>query len=179
LYPPKRPQLSDLDVREVERLVRALGNPDHRKRDLLAVKRIEHIQKLYLAAVALVYSIDTGSNTEVAFTIDGKLSQDHELTYAKMGGPKKQGIETGIKDSICSREFSRDIKTELGVSEERLKETEQTALSAGQTIEKLERALGASNDAAEQEWLRQRIDEQKQVRLKAETELHASPVRNL
>jgi hypothetical protein len=178
-YPPKRPQLSDLEVRDVERIVRALGNPDRRKRDLLAIKKIERVQKLFIPALALAYVSDGAVDIQVAFLIDGKLSVEHELAYAKMDGPKKQGIDKTIKSSVAEGQVAEDLGRELGMREKEVSQAEAEVTSALLAAEQCEARLELAEDETDKETLKLELEKLDAAKRDAEAALQALPIRNL
>jgi hypothetical protein len=178
-YPPKRPQLSDLEVRDVERIVRALGNPDRRRRDLLAIKKIERVQKLFIPAIALAYVSESGAEVQVAFLIDGKPSTEHELAYAKMDGPKKQGIDKGIKASRAEGQATDDLKGILQVSENETGLAEAAVSTALLAAEQCEVRLDSTEDEAERERLTLELHSLEEAKRQAQLALDALPVRSL
>jgi len=178
-FPARRPRLSDLDAVEVGRIVRALGNPDRYKRELLAVKSIEKTQKFYLPAVALTYVSNTGHEIQVAFAIDGILSRDHEIAYAQMGGPSKQGIESGLRSSVPGHDAALEAKNALGVDSERLRELAASATSARLLVSQAEEDLRDVQDNAERQTLEIKLKEAQENRLWAERELGQGPVVDL
>lgn len=149
-FPPKRPRVSDLDVAQLARVTRTLGNPDEYHRELVAVKSIERTQKLFLAALALVYVSIDGNDVQVAFAVDGKLTAEHENSFARMDGPRKQGIVQSIRQASSESLFVRELREQLGgpASEDNLEiKTLETVAALQQTNEK----LSSSSDSAEQE----------------------------
>ena len=179
VYPPKRPQLSDLEVRDVERIVRALGNPDRRRRDLLAIKKIERVQKLFLPAVALAYVSSGAADIQVAFLIDGKLSVEHELAYAKMDGPKRQGIEKTIRSSFAESDVAEELKRELGIRDQEVSRAADEVASAIVAAEQCETRLEAAEEEGEKQVLKVELERLEEAKRRAEAELQALPIRNL
>jgi hypothetical protein len=179
VYPPKRPQLSDLEVRDVERIVRALGNPDRRRRDLLAIKKIERVQKLFIPALALAYVTDGATDIQVAFLVDEKLSIEHELAYAKMDGPKKQAIDKGIKSSIAEGQVADELRRELGIREDEVSQAEAEVASALLAAEQCEARLESAEDETEKETLKLKLAELEASKQQAEAAVRALPIRNL
>jgi hypothetical protein len=48
----------------------------------------------------------------------GSLSVEHELAYAKMDGPKRQGIEKTIRSSVAEGDVAEELKRELGMRDQ-------------------------------------------------------------
>jgi hypothetical protein len=170
-YPPRRPQLPDLEIREIERIVRALGNPDQYRRDLLAIKKIERVQKLFLPATALVYLADDGGEVQVAFLVDNKLSREHELAYARMDGPKKQGIDKVIRSSFAENLEIRTQANELIDRPEELQKVELDAARVSQAVEQVGVKLELSDEDPEKEKLLEELRQLTQEKEKTEAAL--------
>ena len=170
-YPPRRPQLLDLEIREIERIVRALGNPDQYKRDLLAIKKIERVQKLFLPATALVYLADDGGEVQVAFVVDNKLSREHELAYARMDGPRKQGIDKVIRATFAENLEIRTQVNELIDRPEDLQKAEAEAARVSQAVEQVGAKLELSEEDPEKEKLREELRQLKDEKEKTEAAL--------
>ncbi|OJY37073.1 MAG: hypothetical protein BGP06_19685 [Rhizobiales bacterium 65-9] len=63
------------------------------------MKRIVRRNNVFSEAVALVFAADKGGEVQVAFAIDGKLSELHERAFAENGGPKKMGFLKALSES--------------------------------------------------------------------------------
>jgi len=105
-YPADAPALSDLAIPEVSRVIRRQGGEDFR-RNLLALKRSVRRNNVFREAVALVFAADKGDEVQVAFSINGKLSESHERAFAEHGGPKKMGFLRMLAESADRRRLDR------------------------------------------------------------------------
>jgi hypothetical protein len=108
--PQKRPQLQDLKVQEVERVIRSNGEPGDYKKDLLTIKAIDRFERRFLRAVALIYKAEQGRDVQVGFAVDGKLSPEHERAFARSEGPKKLRLEEQVNESIREVEEIRELR---------------------------------------------------------------------
>lgn len=93
--PPARvrpPELEQLDLAAVDGVIKRLGQKRHAKRELLALKAIERRRRVFNRAVILVYRSETGPEVQVAFAIDGRLSEEHEQAFARADLARKLGI---------------------------------------------------------------------------------------
>lgn len=95
--PPMVDELSLTDVSEVGRL--AVG-ANRGEREVLRVVSIEKALRQFLPAVALVYRALQGGEMQVAFAIDGRISQGHELAFARGGGLERQPIFAGLQEKV-------------------------------------------------------------------------------
>jgi hypothetical protein len=89
--PPELPKLQQ-QMEAVEAVIRAVGERRAARRDLLALKAIERRRRVFQTAVALVYRSDDDSSIQVAFAIDGRLSDEHEQVFAQSKLMRKMGI---------------------------------------------------------------------------------------
>jgi hypothetical protein len=94
-YPADPPGVEELELLEVAKVVRRQASADFR-RTVLALKRIVRRNNLFREAVALVYASDQTDEIQVAFAIDGKLSEAHERAFALNAGPRKMGFVKSI-----------------------------------------------------------------------------------
>jgi hypothetical protein len=154
-FPTKRPRVSDLDVAQLARVTRTLGNPDDYRRELVAVKSIERLHKLFLPALALVYLSLDSNDVQVGFAVDGNLSAEHENAFAGMEGPRKQGIVASIRKKSDEYDFLRDLKAQLPSPDSEDLETKalQTEVKLRETKDK----LFVAEDSSEQQNLRNRL----------------------
>ena len=90
-YPAEQPGVSELQIPDVTRVIRRQGGEDFR-RTVLALKRIVRRNNVFREAVALVFAAEKGDEVQIAFGIDGKLSEVHERAFAEHGGPRKMGL---------------------------------------------------------------------------------------
>jgi DNA-binding MarR family transcriptional regulator len=97
-YPAEAPAIDTLAIHDITRVVRRQRGEDFR-RTVLALKRIVRRNNVFSEAVALVFAADKGGEVQVAFAIDGKLSELHERAFAENGGPKKMGFLKALSES--------------------------------------------------------------------------------
>lgn len=97
-YPAETPMIGLLSIPDITRVVRRQGGEDF-QRTVLALKRIVRRGNVYREAVALVFSADKGNEVQVAFAIDGKLSEPHERAFAENGGPRKMGFLKSLAET--------------------------------------------------------------------------------
>lgn len=105
-YPAEAPPITELAIPDVTRVIRRQGGEDFR-RTVLALKRIVRRSNVYREAVALVFAADRGSEVQVAFAIDGKLSDLHERAFAEHGGPRKMGFVKALTDRDARRRIEK------------------------------------------------------------------------
>lgn len=97
--PPELPTLQQ-QIESVDAVVRAVGERRAARRELLALKAIERRRRVFQRAVALVYRSDSDATVQVAFAIDGRLSDEHERVFSQSKLMRKMGIGSeGLQDA--------------------------------------------------------------------------------
>lgn len=107
-YPAEAPGVGDLAIPEISKVIRRQKSEDFR-RTVLSLKRIVRRNNLFREGVALVYAADKSDEVQVAFVIDGKLSDAYELAFAQHGGPKKMGFVRAVAESDLSKKLERMV----------------------------------------------------------------------
>ncbi len=107
-YPAVPPLLSELSIPEVTRVIRRRSGEDFH-RTVLALKRVVRRNNVFQDAIALVFAANKGPEIQIAFAIDGKLSQQHERAFAEHGGPKKMGFVKAVADGNTRRGVQRIV----------------------------------------------------------------------
>lgn len=110
-YPVEPPSVSDLAIPEISRAIRRRDGEDFR-RNVLALKQIVRRNNVFREAVALVFAAERGSEVQVAFVLDGKLSESHERAFAENGGPRKMGFIRKIGERSTRQGLQRLIGRE-------------------------------------------------------------------
>lgn len=118
-YPTKIVELGDINLKDVERIIHQIAKDKKKKkeeqRDFIGLKAIEKRENLFEEAFALVYKQKDGYELQIAFAIDGRLSEEHESAFARAKGGKKDRIIKELKENILNQ--SRELKT---LAEEKL-----------------------------------------------------------
>ncbi|UAB88707.1 hypothetical protein I5192_15990 [Ruegeria sp. SCSIO 43209] len=111
-YPAEPPSISELSIPEISRVIRRQGGEDFR-RTVLALKRVSRRSNVFREAVALVFASNSGSEIQIAFAIDGKLSEQHERAFAERGGPKKMGLIKAVSEGRTRQYLQRVVGREM------------------------------------------------------------------
>lgn len=111
-YPAEPPAIDSLALMEVAKMIRRKANEGFR-RTVLALKRTVRRNNLFREAVALVYASDKSTEVQVAFVIDGKLSDAHERAFAENGGPRKMGFVKAVVASDSRRSLQKLVGTTM------------------------------------------------------------------
>ena len=108
-YPADAPDVRELSIPDVSKVIRRHGGEDF-QRTVLALKRVVRRNNVFREAVALVFANETSHEVQVAFALDGKLSEAHERAFAENGGPRKMGF---VK-SVATRETRKRLEKLVG-----------------------------------------------------------------
>lgn len=111
-WPPRRPQLSDLSLQDMGRIIQEAARLKESRRQLLAVKSIEKCDRIGRYAIALVYKSKETGEINVAFAVDGRILNDLEAAFALQKGPQRMGIERFLEDTDA-KSFLHEIPEEL------------------------------------------------------------------
>ena len=110
--PVRRPNLDEIEVEDVDRAIQIAVKRESSKK-VLRLREIFKAKRLFYDAVSLVYRGSNNDEVQVAFAIDGRLSEAHEFAFAKGGGLKKSGIEKSILSSLDDRSSAEFCGTGL------------------------------------------------------------------
>lgn len=91
-FPARGPELGEVDVTDVTNYLRLALGKESSDRGILRIKSIERRQKLYKEAVALVYRSPSSEDLQVGFALDGRISEEHELAFARAKGVEKTNL---------------------------------------------------------------------------------------
>src|SRR3546814_19028263 len=97
-YPPKRPRPEEIRGEELQAVLRGPAQKSEPTTQILQVKSISRAFTNFIPAVALIYRRTPGSEVQVGFAIDGRLSHAHESAFAACEGPARVGLTTAILD---------------------------------------------------------------------------------
>lgn len=121
-YPARTPELADLNLKDVERIIKENEKDGKRKReeerdfkrDFIGLKKIERRENFFQPALALVYKQKQGNDWQITFAIDGRISEEHESAFTRSKGPKKDRILKQLKES-----FSTQVRDTEALAEEK------------------------------------------------------------
>ena len=180
-FPAKRPEVENLDIQEVGNIIRQQSDAADHKQELLAIKAIDYRQRFFMPAVALVYKAISGDEIQVAFTLDGRITEDHERAFAQAGGPKKIGIEQSVNsvaqnqtDDIVEPEITSEIPPDKEV-----KKINKSVLDAQSELEDLKVDLDGADNEEDKISVQEKIEEVSERLNQSKSELQAFPVRQL
>ena len=180
-FPTKRPEVENLDLQEVDNVIRQQDNVADEKKVLLAIKAIDYRQRFFMPAVALVYKAISGDEIQVAFVLDGRITENHERAFAQAGGPKKIGIEQSV-NSVAQNQTDDIMEPEITSEIPPDKEVEKINKSVSDAQSELEDLKADLDDADNEEdkiSVKEKIEEVSERLNQSKSELQAFPVRQL
>lgn len=115
--PNRGPEEDELNVLDVERVVASSQRGGESDGKLLKVKRVERRTRMFLPAVTLVYKDEMSAAYRVGFVINGRLSEEHELAFARHKGVERVGIFSSLVagspvphlDDVLGKKFARSL----------------------------------------------------------------------
>jgi len=180
----KTPELSDLKLKDVDTIIRQIEGASKAKakqeRDLLALKAIERRQRFFQPALALIYKAKDSDDVQVAFAIDGVLSNEHEAVFARSNGVKKLRILETIQESaprkLAEEVLGREFITQNPIPNiELVKEKVFTAQAELQAqIETTKNRIEQTNNDEEKRLLNQQLQEASQRIEELENQLESA-----
>jgi hypothetical protein len=82
----KRPDVADLDLDTIDKLLKQATGIAGESLDLLSITRVLRAERMFLPAHLLVYQSTDGRECEVGVAIDGRRSEEHDDAIAALGG---------------------------------------------------------------------------------------------
>ncbi len=146
-YPAEPPSISELSIPDVSRVIRRQAGDEFR-RTVLALKRNVRRNNVFREAVALIYAADRGGEVQVAFAIDGQLSEAHERAFAEHGGPRKMGFLKAINEGDGRKRLERAIGKDIlsrSADPERLAEIRRADATAREEVRSILPAAEAAS----------------------------------
>jgi len=166
--PKKPPELSDLKLKDVDAIIRQIEGASKAKfkqdRDLLALKAIERRQRFFQPALLLIYKAKDSDDIQVAFAIDGVLSNEHEAAFARANGVKKLRLLEALRES-APRKLAEEVLGHEFVAQAPLQEAEalkEEVSSAQAKIDTDRNSVAEAETDEDKAALEQKIIEQEQ-----------------
>ena len=91
-FPARRPNTNELDITDVFEALRVGARAQEANRQLLRIKKVTRADRMFMPALLLIFKRDRGRDVQVAFVIDGRLSDDHEMAFLEAKGLQKLRI---------------------------------------------------------------------------------------
>jgi hypothetical protein len=121
---PRPPELQDLDPEAIQRIELRHPGLEDPVADLLALKRIDRRTRVFRPAAILVYLAESRKEVQVAFVVDGEISEAHENAFAAARLSTRMGVRPAAMEhpsalfgTVFNREFEGSISN-FGEDEE-------------------------------------------------------------
>lgn len=178
--PPRRPQANEITPLGIERILKTMPANSDQRRDVLAVRSFENIKKFYIRALALFFRSNDGQEIQMAFVIDGKLSQEHELAFAGSEGFRRLSIASLVdpeekKELEAVKAGAQHWTPPTEVAEQLEASTEKAEVQVAEATQALEAAEGEK----ERQELRAKLVAAEQEVMQLREESKRLEVRNL
>lgn len=112
--PAKGPEPADLDVAQITNYIRDIKPPNIvGERQVLRIIRVDKRERLFLPSIAMVFRATSGEEYQVAFVIDGRLSQDHEVAFRRKGGIDRSNLFGALRSGKEVIDFEKTVGPEL------------------------------------------------------------------
>ena len=89
----------DLDIAETERHLKERLDSDLQRASLVSIQDVT-CRRMFLPGVALVFLHRDSGEQQTAITIDGRISEIHETSFALLDGPEKAGLVADISGKL-------------------------------------------------------------------------------
>lgn len=92
----KRPEVVDIPLADIDKVLQMLPRRDEGTRELLAARRIERREMHFLPCVMLFYRSLSSDEVQVAFYLEEGFSLEHENAFRELGGPEQAGANHAL-----------------------------------------------------------------------------------
>lgn len=96
----KRPEAEDVPLEDIDVVLERLRRPFEDSKELLAIRRIERREMLFVPCTVLYFRSEVGSETRVAFYLDNRISIEHENAFRDLGGAEEVGAKHVLADQF-------------------------------------------------------------------------------
>ncbi|WMY08080.1 hypothetical protein [Paraburkholderia phenoliruptrix] len=93
----KRPDVEDIPLNDIDKVLQKLPRRDEGSRELLAARRIERREMHFLPCIMLFYRALASEEVQVAFYLEDGFSLEHENVFRELGGPKQAGANFALE----------------------------------------------------------------------------------
>lgn len=180
VFPPKRPQLNEISPGDIERVLKTVPGLTDQRRDVLAVRSLENIKKGFIRAVGLFFKGSTGTDSQLAFVIDGMQSTPHELAFAGTEGFKRvlSRIPADPEEIAEIHTTKETVPIQVSQRDEAAKVDTSTTQAEVQIAQKTE-ALRVIENESERATLAAQLKEAQQELERLRSEAKTIPVRDI
>ncbi len=96
----KRPEVEDVPLEDIDAALERLRRPYEDSKELLAIRRIERREMLFVPCTMLYFRSETGNEMQVAFYLDNRISVEHENSFRDLGGMDEVGAPHVLADQL-------------------------------------------------------------------------------
>jgi hypothetical protein len=93
----RRPEVADIPLAEIDRVIRRNPTLKDEVRELLSIRRLERREMMFLQAAALYFRSNDGADVQVAIVLEDGPSLEHESAFRELGGPELVGAQLLVK----------------------------------------------------------------------------------
>jgi hypothetical protein len=148
----KRPEVEDVPMSDIDKVLQRLSRKDGGTRELLAVRRIERREMHFLPSVMLFYRAIAGDEVQVAFFLEEGFSLEHENVFRELGGPEQVGARHALDapdipqiDNLISGINEQErVRVFLNIEQEIILSVPRTEAASTQNPEGTANSVGAA-----------------------------------
>ena len=152
-FPARRPNTNELDITDVFEALRVGARAQEANRQLLRIKKVTRADRTFMPALLLIFKRDRGHDVQVAFVIDGRLSDDHEMAFLEAKGLQKLRIRElvvrqeknhlpGLVGERIAEEIAREEERSLRIAEKARRQGAVARLRASIAEGKIQNVVG-------------------------------------
>jgi hypothetical protein len=98
--PRDAPKVSEITVSDVNRLFAFYTDKDRSGQQVVKVEGyVKRTQLMFRRSIAMAFKSDTGRAMQIAFAIDGRMSEEHELAFSRSGADQRSAIFRDLFDA--------------------------------------------------------------------------------
>ncbi len=143
--PPRRPELPDLSIEDIDKIIQKAGGGRGDLQELLAITSIESRDLFFMSAVMLIFRSNSTTEVQVSFVLDGRSSDDRAHAFASKDGLKLQGIKgrRPQKEVDIAKDFG---VADLSESIEQTDQAQQSVIDAEENAERIRQSLSETSE---------------------------------
>ena len=96
----KRPEVEDIPLEDIDSVLLRAQRHQGVSSELLAIRRIVRRELLFVPCTMLYFRSEIGSETQVAFYMDNRVSVEHENAFRDLGGADEVGAKHILSDQL-------------------------------------------------------------------------------
>jgi len=132
--PNRKPEIDELNIHDIEDVIKD-GVGYKKKSKVMRIKGIGARRVHYQKAIMLLYKSKLDDDIQVGFSIDRRISTEHEIEFARKNGPKRLGID------ISEGKFNSESSTVQILGKNIGKKIDDTAIKNLEKTESISKSL--------------------------------------